>query len=412
MIQICPCTWKLMTLIGRTPIHADIITFNGPSPRILTLRIGEIVQALALTSTRQGNVALQIGDSVLKANTYIPIEKGQRLSLEVIKVSDQITLKLQQGQIESDLFISTIRKAMPYQRGMSSLLANLTHITDKGHPLLPPRLRQAVEKIIGQLPHFSNLTGSLALKKAIMASGIFLEARLAQQSGAMQSQDLAGDFKASLLVLYNLVSRIVGKERGRHNNKFPVRETTTSQFSQLKPPLRWSSPKAQASSIATIQDLSGKAVFKELQGQIESVLARIQLNQLASLDREGDCRHIWHLELPVRNADRPDIFHLRIEKEAPGTKDSGVENWTVSLAFDLEGFGPVHARVTVTGLHVSATFWSARETTADLFREHFSNLADNLEQAGLSVGSLICHIGAPTCAGRTPDSQIFLHEKA
>ena len=208
-----------MTLIGRTPICADIITFNGPSPRILTLSVGEIVQALALTSTRQGNVALRIGDSVLKANTYIPIEKGQRLSLEVIKVGDQITLKLQQGQIESDLFISAIRKAMPYQRGMSSLLANLTHIADKGHPLLPPGLKQAAEKIIGQLPHFSNLTGSLALKKAIMASGIFLEARLARQSGAMQSRDLAGDFKASLLVLYNLVSRIVGKERGRHNNQ-------------------------------------------------------------------------------------------------------------------------------------------------------------------------------------------------
>src|SRR5690606_17676994 len=137
----------------------------------------------------------------------------------------------------------------------------------------------------------------------------------------------------------------------------------------------------------------------------EGALARLQLTQLSSLPADHEQRTVWMTELPVRNGADSDIFGLRIERDdGRAGKGRRGHTWTVSLAFDLPGLGPVRARIGLSGEQVvSAAFWAEQTETMQLFQEHLADLHRQLEAAGLEVGVLACHSGTPpTPAEDTP----------
>jgi hypothetical protein len=158
---------------------------------------------------------------------------------------------------------------------------------------------------------------------------------------------------------------------------------------------------AAAPSLANTQVAA--AALDELQRQTEGTLARVQLNQLASLPSTTEAQPAWLLELPIRHEAHVDLFHLRIEREAQGkTATAATERpWFVTLAFDLPGLGPVHARVAVQGEQVSTTFWAEQAGTAQAFHTHLETLRQNLHEVGLGVGDLACHTGQPPCPPHT-----------
>jgi hypothetical protein len=69
--------------------------------------------------------------------------------------------------------------------------------------------------------------------------------------------------------------------------------------------------------------------------------------------------------------------------------------WTVWLSFTPGDLGQVHCRLTVAGERVSANFWTERDTTAQLFQHHMSDLDAGLRRANLTPGRLDCQAGEP-----------------
>jgi hypothetical protein len=165
---------------------------------------------------------------------------------------------------------------------------------------------------------------------------------------------------------------------------------------------------AQAASAPTLARVAlAAAALNELQQQTEGSLARLQLNQLASLPDSTEPQPSWLLELPLRHQAQVDLFHLRIGHEASGSSEEAATGrpWVVNLAFDLPGLGPVQARVAVLGEQVSTTFWAEHAGTTQAFQTHLQTLSQNLQQAGLGVGDLVCHTGAapqPPAGPRAP----------
>ncbi len=77
----------------------------------------------------------------------------------------------------------------------------------------------------------------------------------------------------------------------------------------------------------------------------------------------------------------------------------------MNLAFDLPGLGPVQARVAVLGEQVSTTFWAEQASTTQAFDSHLETLRQNLQQAGLGIGELVCRTGQapqPPAGPRAP----------
>lgn len=389
------------------------INLPHPSPSTLTLtgigrgsagwRLGQVLEAVALAPSAQGRVTLRIGDSTVEARTPVSVAAGQSLKLEVLRLGQQPILKLlNMDLVEADPASLAFRSALPRQAALGPLLANLAALG--GNPpngALPPRVVELAAALLRQLPDSAMLGTPERLQQALLDSGLFLEGRLA--SGAT-SGELAGDFKAGLLRLLETL---------RTDTPDTARPADLSG-GQAPPPLRGGFPHPQAAvPPAALDHLPPQQAPAELLHQAEGALARLQLNQLASLPAAGDERAVWTTELPVRRDGGSDVIGLRIEQERDkGSKEAARHNWTVSLAFDLPGLGPVRARVSARGEQVAATFWAEREETVRLFQEHLDMLHRQLTDAGLEVGALACHTGVPADAVHNAYPRRLLDERA
>jgi hypothetical protein len=182
------------------------------------------------------------------------------------------------------------------------------------------------------------------------------------------------------------------------------------------PPLRGQPPQPQARGTASLQALQPAPLLRaELLQQAEASLARLQLNQLASLPQGRDTGLEWLLDLPVRRGEETDIWSLGIRRdEGEDGRDPEQQGplWTVQLAFDLPGLGPMQARVSLRGEQVSTWFWATREETMPLLQDHLRELRRELEASGLRVGELHCLRGPmPGNAGAAQSRRPILDER-
>jgi hypothetical protein len=153
---------------------------------------------------------------------------------------------------------------------------------------------------------------------------------------------------------------------------------------------------AQPTVPASLAALSHSGAAAELTRQTEGALARLQLNQLTSLPTTEHPAPLWTLELPLRHNGRADLLHMRIEQDQTA-KRSNTQNasWTVSLGLDLDGLGPLHARITLAGERVSTTLWAERGETVALLDKHIDELYHGLARAGLKTDTIRCQQGEP-----------------
>ena len=150
---------------------------------------------------------------------------------------------------------------------------------------------------------------------------------------------------------------------------------------------------------------------RHLRSQAQAALARVQLNQLAALPREGERGLLeWLFELPVRRGDDIDLWVMRLFTEQRRQKQQSrqqLPSWSVQLAFDLPGLGPVQAQVQLTGDQVSTRFWAEHQHTLPLLRQHMHELRQGLSNVGLDVGELECHPGPRPAVKSTANSNLI-----
>jgi hypothetical protein len=141
----------------------------------------------------------------------------------------------------------------------------------------------------------------------------------------------------------------------------------------------------------------------DLLHQTEAALARVYLNQLASLPRDGEHRLVeWLFDIPVRRGDNIDLWSARIYRDAGDARQRDREtdhHWCVQLAFDLPGLGPLQAQINLHGERVSTHFRAAREDSLPILRDNLHELRQAMQDAGLEVGTIDCQHGAIPATG-------------
>ena len=185
--------------------------------------------------------------------------------------------------------------------------------------------------------------------------------------------------------------------------------------SDLPAPLRGTLPVPQSALQASLDLINRVGNFRtDLLLQAEAALARIQLHQLAAVPREGERGLLeWLFELPIRRGDDIDLWSMRLLQnsgEQHHETHKPAQRWTVQLAFDLPGLGPVQTQLQLCNEQVSARFWAEQTDTLPLLHEHMHELREALLTAGLDVGELECQQG-PRPAERTDAEQPLIREK-
>lgn len=151
--------------------------------------------------------------------------------------------------------------------------------------------------------------------------------------------------------------------------------------------------------------------LKDLTSQTEGALAKLVLNQLASLPQPDANQQIWRFDIPFTLAGHPESARLEIEREAKredGSRgESAAENtpWTVTVELSPPGLGKFGGKVTLHQGAINAFFWSDDPATAELVQDNLPLLQARLEAAGLKTGRLDASVGvAPSsdANGRPP----------
>ena len=119
--------------------------------------------------------------------------------------------------------------------------------------------------------------------------------------------------------------------------------------------------------------------------------------KLASQHAETENRQVWMIELPIRKDNGFDLFQVRIQRDDRDSDGNSYKQplWSVNMAFDLEGIGPMHVNVTLQNEKISSTMWIENPDSLVLFQDYLHELRSRLGGAGLEVSGIDLLPGRP-----------------
>lgn len=418
-----------MEITGSLPSSLNL---TAAVAQLQNLRIGQLLQAVVIRQVSSETVLLQLlntpshpataqqAPQQLLAETSQPLTLGQRLQLEVSQLGERPVLKVlapPQPPASTPLLNQALMQALPRQSGMAPLLANLSWINQPQNSTVPlPQAVQVLAKaLFDKLPSREKISSAEGLKQAIEDSGLFLENRLARAAQRQRTPDSGADLKSLLLHLLNTVQREAAEPAVSTPPQARPALPALPAMAAPPPPMPEARPQPQGAAEATLATLNTTlALLQELGKQAEGSIARTQLHQLASLPAPDQNPLSWSFELPIRHQDKFDLFQFVIE-EHKGKRDGPDEpqrRWSVTLAFELEGLGPLHARLQLENGKIGTTFWAGAFDTSTLISQNLTDLAQRYQQAGLESGELRCFQGQPPVTSSRNTPRVVLDLKA
>lgn len=170
-------------------------------------QVGQLLNAIVVKS-QHDRVLLDISGTLVDSHTPIPLQKGQRLTLQILRNTPTLDLKIinHTPDTQQDILTRALRVLMPKQTSMTPLLANLQLLN---HPppaiqnLLPKKMIKLSQALYRLLPTQNQVVKPAGLKQAIGHSGLFLENSLSRlNQGEQGSQKIIqADVRTQLLRL-------------------------------------------------------------------------------------------------------------------------------------------------------------------------------------------------------------------
>ncbi len=242
-------------------------------------------------------------------------------------------------------------------------------------------LQQATSSA-ADIKQVSSVTDRPGLSATQMAQQAMMADKSAQKGDA-RIPALPDKLAASLLSQTNSIQAAINLlPKGELNMLFKqllFRKAMQSQGTQVNAP--------------AAQKLSPLA---QLLRAVESGLARLQTQQLASVPVDDTTKQVWQFEIPLRESKDINTLLMRIEQEdADQQNDMDGSTWTVNLNIDMDEMGHIHSKVRLTGEHVSTHFWAERDQTVQKISGYMDKLAHNFELLGLTVQHMTASLGVP-----------------
>jgi len=143
-------------------------------------------------------------------------------------------------------------------------------------------------------------------------------------------------------------------------------------------------------------------IIETLMRQTAGVLAKIQLNQLASLDHgrqgaaETNTTQQWLFELPLNTGTHMEVVTVHIQEKEQKSRDKEQrqeKSWQVDLGFDLGELGKVHIEFRLINQSANSIIWADNAQTYSRINDQLNNLQQTLENIGVHVERIDCRQG-------------------
>ena len=452
-----------------TPGTASAATRNVAQTPVASVQVqlsptlfqqGQILEAV-ISKIEQDALLLVLQNKLLDARgqplniqfrtpSFPGAEVGQQLTLQVTEVKqNQPVLQLLSVSKSQDDLLAQLTQALTNNRPLQSMFEHL--LAAKQLPpnqvALPATVREQLDRLWRTLPEATQLQRPDNLRQALKNAGPFLESHLAKIAmGSTERLYPAMDVRAQLLRLAEALRQQTPQTQNTPGNATPptpasatplsaspLATPATGQTAQATAPHAPATPltprtpavtSAQESNLPnalprqTIQyeGLKAEQILQQLLQQTDAGLARIQQQQVQM--SQVETRPQWLMELPIKHGDGVDVFDIRIQPDAEQQGHAHRDQqypWTVMLAFNLDGLGPVRAQISLFNGQISSYWWAEQNETVQLFHEHRAFLENRLQHAGVPFQQLVCECGIPeprTVQTKLPYSDTNLDELA
>lgn len=365
-----------------------------PNTLMAQLRVGAIVEAIAVRDIGDGQLWLNIGASRIPARIASGDANGpangERLQLRVLR--DHPVLALETIEVvdsEAAIVSDGLRRFLPRQSSPAPLLSNLAWLATPGKEnlQLDRTVREAAQKLWQALPDAQELSTPEGLANAVKRSGTFLETNLSQGDALDARNAVARDVKALLLNLKQTLMLSGANSRATEPpvpGPLPAMHGTLAALSNA------------TASLATID--APVRQLNELAAQTEGALARLHTVQL--VNSEAAPNAAWLLELPFKRDNYPETIRFRFARHS-SPEFSAEQSWTVEAALNLGDSGTLHARVSLYGKRVGVQLRAEPPALVEELSSQTPMLAAILRDAGLQVERVVCMHGMPADDGET-----------
>jgi hypothetical protein len=329
------------------------------------LKPGQVLPGRVLERVQPGLLKLELASTVLLARSKVDIAPGTRLRLEVVTERPMPQLRILPRPSAEPAQQLLMRAAMPRQQPPQEIRQVVQELRAQATGPKQAEALQRLSAILGDAGVAIERLGPAEIRRALRASGLFHEARLAGGGTAQPA-----DTKTRLLQLLSLLQHHPTAAQGQPTN-------------------------ASAEHAASAREPGGDALLSRLVRLVEASISRIQLQQAASLPADEGQRQAWQLDLPIQLPGETSEAMLRIEREPRGGGPGAEPTWSVSLAFDFATVGALECRLSLAGERVSTTFWCARPATQQDLDRRLPGLKEAFEAQGLEVVHLAGVLGSP-----------------
>ena len=199
-------------LLVRPAIGTNPTPIN-PAELLARLQPGQTLLAKVESLLANNQVELRIGNQSIRANSPIPLNVGQAISLLVEESNNGLILRIAQQTNQTDVIARALRTVLPKQQAIADvvklLVQNLatnkefsvvkTDVTTPNSAPTTNSLRSTIQNFISNLPSIKTLSQADGLRQAIQNSGVNLESHLRQSIITGKPPHTANDIKANFL---------------------------------------------------------------------------------------------------------------------------------------------------------------------------------------------------------------------
>jgi hypothetical protein len=145
-------------------------------------RVGQVLKAVAQSTTPQGLVQLAIGRQTLLARSPLPLPPGTRLTLQVEQAGDQPSLRMLDPPLPAAVKAEALRQVLPRMLELATALGKAleTSTGTRSAEQLPGDVKQLAQVLARTIPPAAGALSGEGLRDAVSRSGLFNEASMAR----------------------------------------------------------------------------------------------------------------------------------------------------------------------------------------------------------------------------------------
>lgn len=345
------------------------------------LRVGQLLQAKVLQQVQPGLLRMQIANLEVLARSQLAAAPGAQLRLEVVKPYPLPELRVVRLQTAAEQRQQVARVALARQLPPAEVRERAAVLRPAAASGRPADLLQQLNSVLRQGAVDARQPSAAQIQRAVAQSGLFHEARLAApQVGTAAGGTPAagatpatppGDIKLQLL-------QLLGQAQAAQ--QVAVRESGAM-------------PGSEAAGMG--RDPVADSLLARLVRLIEGSVARIQLQQAASLPADDGPRQAWQLDIPIQLPDERHEAMMRIERDGAREEDGAPPTWAINLAFEFATIGTLQCRIALAGERLSTTFWCDRQATLARVEARLPSLESALQAQGFEIVHIAGVLGAP-----------------